>query len=163
MMTRVITSHPGSSPKLMQMIADNKIAAWDQPLGTMLQVFREMGRKMPGLLSKTGLGTFMDPREDNGAINLLARESEEQWMEYVPDFFGEDYIFYKAYPLTHGFLRGTYADTNGNISVINEAYNLESLAVAQAVKACGGVVFAQVQKIVEMCIRDRWMKIRSAI
>ncbi len=58
MMTRVLTSHPGSSPKLMKMITDNKIAAWNQPLGTMIQVFREMGRNMPGLLSKTGLGTL---------------------------------------------------------------------------------------------------------
>jgi propionate CoA-transferase len=150
MMTRVITSHPGSSPKLMDMIAKNKIAAWNQPLGTMLQVFREMGRNMPGLLSKTGLGTFMDPRKDNGAINELARSSGESWMDYVPDFRGEDYIFYKAYPLTHALLRGTYADTNGNISIIHEAYNLESLAVAQAVKACGGKVFVQVQKVVEL-------------
>lgn len=150
MMTRVLTSHPGSSPKLMKMITDNKIAAWNQPLGTMIQVFREMGRNMPGLLSKTGLGTFMDPRSDKGAINDLARSQNVEWAQYIPDFCGEDYIFYKAYPLTHAFIRGTYADTNGNISVENEAYNLESLAVAQAVKACGGKVFAQVQKVVEL-------------
>lgn len=150
MMTRLLTSHPGSSPKVMKAIMENKLPCWNQPLGTMLQVYREMGRGMPGLLSKTGLGTFMDPRMHKGAMNKLAADSKEVFIEYVPDFQGTDWLFYKAYPATHAFIRGTYADENGNISVEKEAYNLESLAVAQAVKALGGKVFVQVQRIVEV-------------
>ncbi len=150
MLTRVITSHPGSSPKLMQGIMEDWIMCWNQPLGTMLQLFHEMGRGMPGLLSKTGLGTFMDPRKDRGALNPSSRAYKEDFVEYVPDFMGEDYIFYRAYPVTHAFLRGTYADTNGNISVEKEALNLELLSVAQAVKARGGKVFVQVEKVVEL-------------
>lgn len=149
-LTKVITSHPGSSPELMKGIEDDWIMCWNQPLGTMLQVFREMGRGMPGILSKTGLGTFMDPRLDRGAVNPSSRKYKENFVEYIPDFMGEEYIFYRAYPLTHAFLRGTYADTNGNISIEKEALNLEMLAVAQAVKACGGTVFVQVQKVVEL-------------
>lgn len=149
-LTRIITSHPGSSPKVMKAIENDEIMCWNQPLGTMTQLFREMGRGMPGVLSKIGLGTFLDPRGDRGALNKSSREYNEDFCEYVPDFMGEDYVFYKAYPLTHAFIRGSYADSNGNISVEKEAYNLECLAVAQAVKACGGKVFVQVEKVVEL-------------
>ena len=55
MLTKFIGSHAGSSPKLLKQISDNKILAWNFPLGTILQVFREMGRRAPGLLTKTGL------------------------------------------------------------------------------------------------------------
>lgn len=150
LMTTCITSHPGSSPKLMKAIEENKIKCWNQPLGTMLQLFHEMGRGMPGMLSKCGLGTFMDPRKDNGAVNEISRENQIELTKYVPDFMGEEWLWYKAYPLTHCILRGTYSDTNGNISVEKEALNLESLSVAQAVKACGGTVIVQVQKVVEV-------------
>lgn len=149
-LTKIITSHPGSSPKVMAAIENDEVMCWLQPLGTMTQIYREMGRGMPGVLSKIGLGTFMDPRVDRGAINPSSHAYKEDFCEYVPDFMGEDYIFYKAYPLTHAFIRGTYADTNGNISVAKEAFNLECLALAQAVKARGGKVFVQVEKVLEV-------------
>lgn len=46
-------------------------------------------------------------------------------------------------------MRGTYADEDGNISIQKEHYNLEMLTVAQAVRACGGKVFVEVERIVE--------------
>lgn len=150
MMTKVITSHTGSSPKLLKAVSENKIMAWNLPLGTMLQVYREMGRGMPGILSKTGLGTFMDPRFDGGMLNPLTKNSGLTFIDYVPDFYGQEYLMYKAYPVTHAFIRATYADTNGNISVEDEAFNLESLAVAQAAKARGGKVFVAVKRMVEV-------------
>ena len=160
MMTRLITSHASSAAKTAKAIADNKILCWLQPLGTMLQVYREMGRSMPGALSKTGLGTFMDPRKEHGAMNQATASSGEKLVEYIPDFQGTDWLFYKAYPVTHAFIRGTYADANGNISVEKEAYNVDSLSVAQAAKARGGKVFVQVQRVVEVgSIHPRMVKV----
>ncbi|MDR0518644.1 MAG: acylcoa--acetate/3-ketoacidcoatransferase [Clostridiales Family XIII bacterium] len=149
LVTRVIASHMGSSPGLIKKIAENKIAAWNLPLGTILQVYREAGRRSPGLLTKIGLGTFMDPRVDGGKLNPLTKEDGEEFVEYVPDFNGEEYLFYKSYKPDIGFMRGTTADTNGNITCEKEALNLEMLAVAQMTKANGGIVIVQVESLAE--------------
>ena len=100
-------------------------------------------------LSKIGLDTFVDPRQDGGKITKAAFDLDEQWVEYIPDFRGEEWLLYKGWPLTVGFMRGTYADEDGNISIQKEHYNLEMLTVAQAVRACGGKVFVEVERIVE--------------
>lgn len=49
---------------MTKQIVDNKILAYNIPLGVVGQIWREMGRGFPGLLTKVGLGTFMDPRYD---------------------------------------------------------------------------------------------------
>lgn len=147
MMTKFIGSHAGSSPKLLKKISDNKILAWNLPLGTMLQVFRETGRKAPGVLAKTGLGTFVDPRFDGGKLNPMTKEKGEDIVKYMPDFEGEEYLFYKSWKLDFGFMRGTTADENGNITCEKEALNLEMLYIAQAVKANGGTVIVQVESL----------------
>lgn len=54
---------------MTKQIVDNKILAYNIPLGVVGQIWREMGRGFPGLLTKVGLGTFMDPRYDGAMIN----------------------------------------------------------------------------------------------
>ena len=148
LLKRMIGSHNGGMPEIMRQIVDNKLAAWYFPMGAMLQVFSESGRGMKGALSKVGLGTFMDPRYDGGALNQLAKDSEEEWVRYIPDIDGEDYLWYRAYPMNVAILRGTYADESGNISVEKEAVYLETAEIARAVKAYGGIVIVQVEHIV---------------
>ncbi|WMJ78720.1 MULTISPECIES: acyl CoA:acetate/3-ketoacid CoA transferase [unclassified Sedimentibacter] len=147
LMTKLIVSHAGSSPSVIKQIVDNKIMAWNFPLGTLIQLYHEAGRGAPGLLTKTGLGTFIDPRYDGGKLNDLTKEKGEELVEYIPDFMGEEYLFFKAFPIDIGFMRGTTADENGNITCEKEALNLEMLSVAQAAKASGGIVIAQVESL----------------
>lgn len=147
LMTRFIGSHAGSSPTVIKQINENKIMAWNFPLGTMCQLYHEEGRGASGLLTKTGLGTFVDPRFDGGKLNQLTKDKGEDLVEYIPNFRGEEYLFYKAIPIDIGLMRGTTADENGNITCEKEALNLEMLSVAQAAKANGGIVIAQVESI----------------
>ena len=64
-----IHGHAGCSFKVTKQIVDNKILAYNIPLGVVGQIWREMGRGFPGLLTKVGLGTFMDPRYDGAMVN----------------------------------------------------------------------------------------------
>ena len=150
LMTKWIASHVGCSKKTQKYLSEgDKIAGWNLPLGTILQIFKEQARGVNFCLSKIGLDTFVDPRQDGGKITKAAFDLDEQWVEYIPDFRGEEWLLYKGWPLTVGFMRGTYADEDGNISIQKEHYNLEMLTVAQAVRACGGKVFVEVERIVE--------------
>ncbi|BAF59758.1 acylCoA:acetate/3-ketoacidCoAtransferase [Pelotomaculum thermopropionicum SI] len=117
-------------------------------------MYREQGRGMPGVLSKVGLGTFMDPRVDGGCLNPSAKRiteelkaQDKEFIKYIPDFLGEEYLFYRGLPYTKGLIRATTADENGNITAENEVYNLELSAVARAVKAYGGTVIVQVERL----------------
>ncbi|MCR4601346.1 MAG: acylcoa--acetate/3-ketoacidcoatransferase [Clostridia bacterium] len=147
---RLITSHPGSAPHRLEMILNNEVKAWTLPLGVMLQNYREIARHSPGLLSKVGLGTFVDARVNGGKQNQLTKDEGEDLVEYVPDFQGDEYLLFKPWKIDIGLMRGTTADTNGNITCENESVNLELLAVAQAVKACGGKVIVGVENVVEV-------------
>lgn len=149
LMTKFIGSHAGSSPTVIKQINENKIMAWNLPLGTLIQLYHEQGRGAAGLLSKTGLGTFIDPRNDGGKLNQLTKEQGRDIIEYIADFRGEEYLFYKAIPIDIALMRGTTADENGNITCEKEALNLEMLSVAQAAKANGGIVIVQVESLAE--------------
>jgi propionate CoA-transferase len=150
-----ISSHESTTPKIAKLIEENKMAGWYMPLGSMLQMYSEIGRGMPGALSKTGLGTFMDERVDGGALNDKAKEYDEKvtkeggkhWIEYVPDFMGEEYLFYRIPKIDIGIMRGTTADVNGNVTVESECLNLELDSVARATKANGGIVIVEVERI----------------
>ena len=150
-----ISSHESTTPKIAKMIEDDKLPGWYMPLGAMLQMYTEIGRGMPGALSKCGLGTFMDARVEGGALNASAKaydeaqkeKGEKTFIEYVPDFMGEEYLFYRIPKIDFGIMRGTTADENGNITCENECLNLELGAVARATKACGGKVIVEVEAI----------------
>lgn len=152
-----ISSHESTTPKIAKLIEDDKLPAWYMPLGAMLQMYTEIGRGMPGVLTKCGLGTFMDARVEGGALNASAKaydeaqkaKGEKLFVEYVPDFMGEEYLFYRIPKIDIGIMRATTADENGNVTCENECLNLELSAVARAAKACGGIVIVEVEKIVK--------------
>jgi propionate CoA-transferase len=104
---------------------------------------REMAAGRPGLLTKTGLHTFVDPRLGGGRQSPSATE---ELVELVT-FRGEEYLFFKPYHVHVAFLRGTTADEDGNVSMEQEAVTLEMLSEAQATKRCGGIVVVQVKRM----------------
>ncbi len=147
LLTRSIHGHVGCSFKVTKQIADNKILAYNIPLGVVGQIWREVGRGFPGLLTKVGLGTFMDPRYDGAMINEKTKKEGEQIVHYIPDFLGEEYLLYTLPPLNVALLRATTADEDGNLTYEKECMPCEPLDLAMAAKAAGGIVIAQVERI----------------
>jgi propionate CoA-transferase len=157
---RLIGGHFGLVPKLARMAVDNHVEAYNLPLGCVSHLFREIAGRKAGLLSKVGLGTFVDPANGGGKLNERTTEDLVRLLEID----GEPWLFYKAFPINVAIIRGTTADRNGNISMEKEALTLDNLALATAAKNCKGFVIAQVERIAASCsLNPRHVKIPSIL
>jgi propionate CoA-transferase len=143
LLSRAITSALVDSPGLVRLAAEDRIEAYTLPQGVLSQLMRDMAAGRPGLLTKTGLHTFVDPRQQG------ARQSARTPPDFVEvvQLAGEEWLFFKPVPVNVALLRGTTADEDGNVTMEEEAVLGEMLAMAQATRRAGGVVVVQVKRM----------------
>ncbi len=154
----VVGGHWRSATRLIDLALKEQCEGFNLPQGVISHLYRAIGGGKPGLLTKIGLHTFVDPRSDidpryvGGAVNQRAldalRAGGVRWVEHER-FRGEDWLFYPRFPIHCALLRATAADTRGNLSAHEEAFHHELLAIAQAAHNSGGIVIAQVRELVE--------------
>lgn len=145
LLKRVIAANFGRMPKVAEAAQQNKICGYNLPQGVISQLYRACAAGQPGLFSKVGLHTYVDPRIDGGKVNDITKED----IVKLVDVEGEEWLFYKATKIDVAFIRATSADPSGNLSMEKEALTLDSLAQAMAAYNNGGLVIAQVERIVE--------------
>lgn len=132
-----------ASPALAKLIEADACEAYNLPQGVITQLYREIAGKRPGVITKVGLGTFVDPRVEGARMSASAVED----IVHVVELAGEEWLFYPSFPLDVGLIRGTVADEDGNLTLTHESLKMEVLPIAQAVRNSGGVVIAQVESV----------------
>lgn len=142
MVRRVIGGHWVWSPRMQQLAAENRIEAYVLPGGVAMQLMREIAAGRPGLFTHVGLGTFCDPRQEGGRMNEAAKEP----LVELANIDGKDYLRYLPFAIHACLLKGSVADEDGNISLDQEPANVDSAAMAMAVRNSGGVVIVQVRQ-----------------
>lgn len=144
MVKRLIAGHYNLAPTLRAMAIEGKIEAYNLPQGTMAQMVRDAAGKRVGTITHVGLNTYVDPRIEGAKVNSKTTEDIVKLIEIE----GEEKLLFKSQPLDVTFIRGTYADESGNISLEKECCTLDATSLAQCAKNNGGKVFVQVEKVV---------------
>ena len=144
MVKRLIAGHYNLAPKLRTMAIEGKIEAYNLPQGTMAQMVRDAAGKRIGTITHVGLNTYVAPRIEGAKVNAKTTEDIVKLIEIE----GEEKLLFKSQPLDVVFVRGTYADESGNITLEKECCTLDATSLAQCAKNNGGKVFVQVEKVV---------------
>ena len=131
------------SPRIWRLIHNNEIEAYNLPSGIIFHMHREAAAKRPGILTKIGWDTVVDPAHRGGKMNDITTEDIVRRVE----FDGEEWLFYRSIPVDAAIIRATTADENGNLSMEHEGAYLGALDQALAARSNGGVVIAQVKRI----------------
>uniref|UniRef100_UPI00333F60F4 acyl CoA:acetate/3-ketoacid CoA transferase n=1 Tax=Castellaniella defragrans TaxID=75697 RepID=UPI00333F60F4 len=138
---RLISGHTGQAPAMGQLINEHKIEAYLLPQGVLATLWRQIAGHKPGVITKVGMGTYVDPRLDGGKVTNKTTEDLVKLIEIE----GEEWLLYKSFPVNVAVIRATTADEHGNLTIEEESMIAEALPMAQAAKNTGGIVIAQVK------------------
>ncbi|PSC74812.1 transferase [Micractinium conductrix] len=143
---RLIYGWTGTAPGFLKLVRENKVQAWNIPLGIVSHMIRDVAAGRAGPLTKVGLGTFVDPREKGGKLNSRTTRDVVK----VVQLGGKELLWYQPpAKIDVALLRGTSADLDGNVSFEREALFCDQLNQAMAAHNSGGLVVVQVERIVE--------------
>jgi propionate CoA-transferase len=130
------------SPKIWQMIIENQVEAYNIPSGILFHMHRESAAGRPGILTKVGMDTFVDPRRQGARMNDCSPDFVR-----IVNFEGNEWLFFPSIPPNVAIIRATTADEHGNLTMEHEGAYLGAFDQALAARNNGGIVIAQVKRL----------------
>jgi acyl CoA:acetate/3-ketoacid CoA transferase len=131
-------------PEIWKMVVEDRVAAYNVPSGILFDMHRDVAARRPGVLTKVGLETFVDPIREGCAMN--ARGAAAPIVSRA-EFGGETWLHFPNIVPNVAIIRATTADEKGNLTYEHEGAYLGALDQAIAVRNHGGLVIAQVKRM----------------
>ncbi|MFS4438429.1 acyl CoA:acetate/3-ketoacid CoA transferase [Paracoccaceae bacterium GXU_MW_L88] len=131
-------------PEIWKMLTENRLRAYNVPSGILFDMHRDVAANRPGVLTRVGLDTFVDPIREGCAMNDAA--AAHPIVSRV-EFDGQDWLHFPNIVPTVAIIRATTADEHGNLTYEHEGAYLGGLDQAIAVRNHGGLVIAQVKRV----------------
>jgi propionate CoA-transferase len=143
LMRRTIGSNIGNEPRLAELVAAGAVEGYSFPQGVLSQLCREIAAGRPGLVTKVGLNTYVDPRQTGGKQGAATEDLVD-----VVELAGEEWLLFRSFPIDVAVIRGSTIDEEGNLTLDEEAINGEMLPMAMAAHNSRGIVIAQAKQVV---------------
>ena len=131
-------------PEIWKMVVENRVAAYNVPSGILFDMNRDAAANRPGVLTKVGLDTFVDPIREGCAMNAAGAAAP---IVARVEFGGDTWLHFPNIIPTVAILRATTADEHGNLTYEHEGAYLGGLEQAICVRNHGGIVIAQVSRM----------------
>ncbi len=158
---KVVVGQFSSTPSLAKLVIENKIAGYNLPQGIISHLYRAASGQKPAIISKIGLKTSIDPREDGACVNDKAREESALVKLVIID--EKEYLQYTTPKIDVCFISGSVSDQKGNISFENEAAFVDASSLALATKANNGTVCIQVEKVTDERLHPKSVQIPAKL
>jgi acyl CoA:acetate/3-ketoacid CoA transferase len=131
-------------PEIWRMLVENRVAAYNVPSGILFDMHRDAAARRPGVLTKVGLDTFVDPERQGCAMNEAAAAAP---IVSRVELGGETWLHFPNIVPQVAILRATTADERGNLTYEHEGAYLGGLEQAICTRNHGGLVIAQVKRV----------------
>lgn len=135
---RVVGGQWHPVPALQTLADANRIEAYSLPAGVINRLFRDIAEGLPGHLSRSGLGTFADPRNGGGRLN---RRTREQLVRLVRPA-GDEALLFRGFPIDVALIGVAFMEGTAAIAMTRD-----SMTIARAARKSGGLVIAQMDRI----------------
>lgn len=139
--------------EINQMIIDDQVEGHCWPANAIFQLLRSIGAGRPGYMTDVGIDTFADPRRHCGRLNDRAKDD----LIKLIDFEGTEQLFYPSMPINVAIIRASVADQEGNLTCEDEGLTQGIMVQATAARNSGGIVIAEVRRVVETGCLDPLM------
>lgn len=144
MIKRLVGADYSFSPKINRLIIQNALQAYSFPAAVISKLIITAGES-PGVITKLGIGSFVDPRIQGGRLNVC---SEEGLVENVV-FRDEEWLFYQSVYLNAAIIRAESANLRGDLFFGSWSVQNEAAGLVLSAKKNRGLVIAEVKEIVE--------------
>lgn len=138
-----ICSHLGRGKLFGTAVVQNKFAAYTIPLGVYGHLLRAIAGKKVGVITPIGLNTYCDPRISGCRSNEKCNTDIVELIKVD----GKEQLLYKSFPINVAFIKASYADIDGNVTLMHEPVIGEQKELASATHNSGGIVICEVDKI----------------